>query len=450
MSLATETLDDTRRDPAVFVLTVAHHPRRACWGERAVLRDEREHLLGRDATLFTHDALDEPALSRQHAVLTLRGDRLTVEDRGSSNGTWVNGERVARVSLGTGDVLRLGRLVVTVRRTTAHRERPLGCPDHAQSEPMLRLAASLAEAAPSACYLLLGPRGAEVGSVAEAVALRHDAAPTVRFHRPEHPAAWQGAPRCVGPIDADNADAVLKHWPRAAPSLEAPTLLWWPRLDAEPLEVTTARAQLVRRLAPRVLEIPPLRERFEDLLALADGLSQRDHGVPLSITPALAVAMLRAPWRGDIDALDQFVRHHLAPTGAPLGWNEAFIEALGLAIDDAHRGTPSQRSDRDESPRIVIDPEAKVILREGSEPVRVEARPTVQRLLKALLDAPEGLSTQELLARAWPGQRLVGDSGAHRVHVAINTLRAMGLRDALLRDEQGYRIDRRNLTIAAA
>lgn len=49
-------------------------------------------------------------LSRQHARLTLQSDGLLVEDLGSSNGTFVNGQRVERAVLKSGDELRFDTL----------------------------------------------------------------------------------------------------------------------------------------------------------------------------------------------------------------------------------------------------------------------------------------------------------------------------------------------------
>src|SRR5882672_6797833 len=51
--------------------------------------------------------LTEGSPSRQHARLIVEGDQLWVEDLGSTNGTFVNGERIAaRTLLKNGDALR--------------------------------------------------------------------------------------------------------------------------------------------------------------------------------------------------------------------------------------------------------------------------------------------------------------------------------------------------------
>lgn len=52
--------------------------------------------------------LDERAVSRQHARLTWNGEHTIVEDLGSTNGTFVNGQRITRCALKAGDVIRIG------------------------------------------------------------------------------------------------------------------------------------------------------------------------------------------------------------------------------------------------------------------------------------------------------------------------------------------------------
>ncbi len=71
-------------------------------------------LVGRvDADL----TIDDELVSRRHAEIRAVEGALEIEDRGSLNGTWVNGERIAgpRV-LAPGDVIKLGRTSIEVER----------------------------------------------------------------------------------------------------------------------------------------------------------------------------------------------------------------------------------------------------------------------------------------------------------------------------------------------
>lgn len=52
--------------------------------------------------------IPDPRISRVHAELVRDEGRVLLVDRDSSNGTWVNGERVARHELGDGDIINLG------------------------------------------------------------------------------------------------------------------------------------------------------------------------------------------------------------------------------------------------------------------------------------------------------------------------------------------------------
>lgn len=54
-------------------------------------------------------------VSRQHCELRIAGDALSVRDLGSSNGTFVNGQRVEDAKLNAGDMLTVGKAVFMVR-----------------------------------------------------------------------------------------------------------------------------------------------------------------------------------------------------------------------------------------------------------------------------------------------------------------------------------------------
>lgn len=64
--------------------------------------------------------IDVPSVSREHALVKRRGDHVEITDLGSSNGTFVNGERLTGTSvLRPGDELRLGGAKLSVGATQA-------------------------------------------------------------------------------------------------------------------------------------------------------------------------------------------------------------------------------------------------------------------------------------------------------------------------------------------
>ena len=62
--------------------------------------------IGRDPSCTVH--LDEPTVSRIHATVVTGAAGSRIEDAGSANGTYVNGERVSKRSLAGGDLIKIG------------------------------------------------------------------------------------------------------------------------------------------------------------------------------------------------------------------------------------------------------------------------------------------------------------------------------------------------------
>ncbi len=58
--------------------------------------------------------VDAALVSRLHCRLTARKERVEVEDLSSTNGTFVNGRRIERAQLASGDRLRVGRVELTI------------------------------------------------------------------------------------------------------------------------------------------------------------------------------------------------------------------------------------------------------------------------------------------------------------------------------------------------
>jgi pSer/pThr/pTyr-binding forkhead associated (FHA) protein len=59
--------------------------------------------------------LEDQSVSRRHAIVMQRHDRVRLLDDRSSNGTFVNGRRVLDAVLEDGDVIALGRVVLVYR-----------------------------------------------------------------------------------------------------------------------------------------------------------------------------------------------------------------------------------------------------------------------------------------------------------------------------------------------
>jgi hypothetical protein len=83
-----------------------------CGEEAFALAADVTHV-GRGVTADVR--LDDHTVSARHAIVVLRGDRLRILDDRSTNGTFVNGRRVDEAELHDGDVVLLGRVVLTYR-----------------------------------------------------------------------------------------------------------------------------------------------------------------------------------------------------------------------------------------------------------------------------------------------------------------------------------------------
>ena len=88
---------------------------RLIWGDREASLREGGNIIGRDreAVLW----VDVYSVSRHHARIDVQGDEATVQDLGSKNGTFVNGQPVGEVAaVKDGDLIRIGTVTLTLRR----------------------------------------------------------------------------------------------------------------------------------------------------------------------------------------------------------------------------------------------------------------------------------------------------------------------------------------------
>ncbi len=102
-------------------------------------------------------------------------------------------------------------------------------------------------------------------------------------------------------------------------------------------------------------------------------------------------------------------------------------------------GLAAQRGDRES---LVVE-KGGLRFRLAGSWVSLVRRRNLGRLLVALAEAERGrpLPIAALIAHGWPGEKLAGDSGLHRVRMAIATLRKLGLKDVLLTSGEGYLLD---------
>jgi hypothetical protein len=91
-----------------------------CQGSEYVLGDPVEVVVGRSSDVDL--ILLEGMVSRRHARFVLKEGELIVEDLGSTNGTFVNGEKISRRRLQEGDRVLVGTSILKVVRT----DKPVG------------------------------------------------------------------------------------------------------------------------------------------------------------------------------------------------------------------------------------------------------------------------------------------------------------------------------------
>jgi pSer/pThr/pTyr-binding forkhead associated (FHA) protein len=81
---------------------------------------EKQILVGRSSDLDM--VLVEDMVSRKHAKIAMQADQIWIEDLGSTNGTFVNGEKIKRARLKEGDRVLIGTSILKLIAGDAPRE----------------------------------------------------------------------------------------------------------------------------------------------------------------------------------------------------------------------------------------------------------------------------------------------------------------------------------------
>ena len=317
--------------------------------------------------------LSDPYVSQHHALLSPDGDCLRVADRGSRNGTFLNGARVQQAELLLGGCLQIGRLQL---RLCAGEKAPLLLGD---SAAMVGVRQRLQRFAPTGLpVLILGESGTGKELVARSLheqsgrrgdliavncgALPRDLIESELFGHER--GAFTGAQRrhlgCFGEADGGTlfldevAELPLELQPRLLRALESRTIRPVGGSRELPVDVRivaathrdllaavnrgTFRSDLYYRLCGLELVIPPLRQRATDIpLLVRHFLSELvGHVPPCQIADQELALVARQPWPGNVRQLRHAVLRaaHLA-TSAQLLASDLLGEAAVLPRREA-------------------------------------------------------------------------------------------------------------------
>jgi DNA-binding NtrC family response regulator len=338
-------------------------------------------------------------MSSRHLRLLREGRTFVAHDAGSKNGTFVNGTRIDRTQLADGDVLRVGHTILLYR---CDLEAPADIRQDLVAQANIPAFATLSPAFASdldalarvarheMAVLLLGETGTGKEVVAaglHALSLRRG--PFVPVHCGAIPAAlveselfghrrgaFSGANEDqVGLVrSADGGTLFLDEIGDATPAVQLALLRVLQQRDVRPVGATRAvsvdvrfvaatlkdlddgvaagrfREDLLARLTGFVLELPPLRERREDIGIMLSTIVRRAGGAAPAMTPEAGTLLLRYGWPRNVRELEQCVMRALSL-------------AAGGTIDVNHLPREIREARAEEPARRLDDPDLEQNLR---------------------------------------------------------------------------------------
>ena len=359
----------------------------------------KEHMLDEGTTMVgTHTdndlVLTDATVSRYHLEIRVRRDGIEIRDLDTTNGTKHGGARVGQVVLTGAARLRLGK----------HTEVDVEPVDHdvvlgdwptdrfgdvlGKTEPMKRLFALLAKAAPTETTILLqGETGTGKEAIAESIhkasrrakgpfvvvdcgSIPHELIGSELFGHAKGSFTGAGADK-QGLIEAANRGTLfLDEIGELALDLQPQLLRVLDRrqvrrvgethsvdVDVRVIAAThrdlramvkagTFREDLYYRLAVVATHVPPLRERKGDIPALAQWFADKMGRGSFAQSPSLIDALLRHDWPGNVRELRNVVERALSLGDAALadlgdGRGAAATGdggEAGAGADDARRG----------------------------------------------------------------------------------------------------------------
>ncbi len=156
-----------------------------------------------------------------------------------------------------------------------------------------------------------------------------------------------------------------------------------------------------------------------------------------SLHAVLAITRVRLSHRDTGQPHDRCLRDACALADATPGDDPQLFARLVAADRPAPVGRAPMRALR-------IDRTGAIQL--GDAMLDLTRRLPLRRIVVALAErriaAPgEAVSLAALVEAGWPGEKIRSDAAVNRVHVALSTLRRLGLRDVIVSGEHGYMVD---------
>ena len=174
-------------------------------------------------------------------------------------------------------------------------------------------------------------------------------------------------------------------------------------------------------------------DRAAVLLASARRRSDASRSLIALGEAAIAIARARQADPSEAAAWVRRARDHLP---------DAPLDATAIAPD---RFVRAQIRDAalPQADALVVDEHDQTVHLPDGRVVDLSRRGPPWRILRCLarrrIAAPgKGQPVASLIAEAWPGESLLPESGTNRAYVAVATLRKAGLRDLLVRSDDGY------------
>ncbi len=309
--------------------------------------------LGREAGPPPHASFADPRLSRQHAQLRALGPEgpHLLEDLGSTNGTWRNGQRVEQVRLEPGDLVRVGSTLLLyddIRRLAGSGARGQGRLVFRSAALAAILARIERVAASDLAVLILGESGTGKELVAQEIhaqsgrkgpflavncgALSPNLVESELFGHVR--GAFTGASQAsqglfraaaggtlfldeMGELPLDLQARLLRVIETG--EVRAVGSAAVQRVDTRVVAATNVdldracaegrfRGDLLARLDEVRLSLPPLRQRRDDVLPLWRHFALKHGGRSLELDADAAEALVLNPWRYNVRELERVVR----------------------------------------------------------------------------------------------------------------------------------------------